>query len=302
MPSPPAILTCALTGVLTDPAAHPVPVTPDEMAREAKRAYDAGASVLHVHFRDQRPGHGHLPTWDPDAADDICQAIRDACPGALINMTTGVIGDDLSGPLSCLARVTPELAACNAGTLNYLKTRADGRWAWAPMVFDNPVEKVKRMCDAILAAGAAPEFECFDVGILRSVGLYRENGWAPALPHTNLVMGVASGMPADPRLLEALLPYVTPGALWQTTVIGREEVWAVHRRTAELGGQLRTGVEDTFYLPSGARCRGNGDLVDALAAVARAAGREPASPAQARAALLRPEALTPAAAPARRGS
>ena len=288
MPLPPqtAILTCALTGVLTDPTAHPVPVTPEQMANEAKRAFNAGASVMHIHFRDQRPGRGHLPTWDPNIAHDITQAIRDACPGVLINMSTGVIGDDTSGPLACLERTRPELAACNAGTLNYLKTRADGRWAWPPMVFDNPVEKVQRMCAAMVAGGTVPEFECFDVGILRSVSLYRENGWAPPLPQTNLVMGVASGMPADPRLLEVILPYVTPGALWQATVIGREEVWALHARAAQLGGQLRVGVEDTFYLPDGSRCRGNGDLVEALAAVARAVGREPASPAEARAAIL----------------
>ena len=283
-----AVLTCALTGVLTDPARHPVPVTAEEMARSAREAFDAGASIMHVHFRRQEEGMGRLPSWDPTVAGEICDAIRGACPGVLINMSTGVIGEDVSGPLACLERVKPEIAASNAGTLNYLKTRRDGAWAWPPMVFDNPVSKVKRMVEAMDAVGTVPEFECFDTGILRSVKLYQENGWAPSRPDTNLVMGVSSGMPADPRLLEILIDYLAPGASWQSTVIGRAEVWEVHQRTAELGGHLRSGVEDTFYLPSGERCRGNGDLIEALAQCARSAGREVASPEEARALLHLP--------------
>lgn len=276
------MLTCALTGVLTDPSRHPVPVTPEEMASSAKEAYDAGASIMHVHFRQQGPNQGRFPSWEPDLAEEIVQAIRAACPQVIINMSTGVMGPDVSAPIACLNRVKPEIAACNAGTLNYLKTRSNGQWAWPPMVFDNPVEKVKKMVEAMNQVGTIPEFECFDVGILRSIKLFVENGWAPSKPETNLVMGVSSGMPADPRLLDILIDYLVEGSTWQTTVIGRQEVWAVHQRTAELGGHLRTGVEDTFYLPNGERCRGNGDLIEALAHCAREAGRVVASPEEAR--------------------
>ncbi len=75
---------------------------------------------------------GHLPSWEPKVATAIVAAIRDACPGIIVNQTTGVIGDDITGPLKCLAAVRPEIAALNAGSLNYLKTRADGTWAWPP--------------------------------------------------------------------------------------------------------------------------------------------------------------------------
>lgn len=160
-----AILTCALTGVLTDPAKHPVPVSVVEMAASAREAFDAGAAIMHVHYRQQEAGKGHLPTWDPDVVAEITGAIRDACPGVIINMTSGVIGRDVSGPIACLRRIRPEIAACNAGTLNYLKTRSNGDWAWPPMVFDNPVDKVVEMLDAMAETGTAPEFECFDVGI-----------------------------------------------------------------------------------------------------------------------------------------
>lgn len=280
-----AILTCALTGVLTDPSQHPVPVTAAQMAAEARDAFNAGASIMHVHIRRQEPGQGHLPSWDPEVAAQVCDAIRAACPGVIINLTTGVIGKDISGPLACIERVKPEIAACNAGSLNYLKLRSDGRWAWPPMVFDNPVAKVQQFLDAMEAAGAHPEFECFDVGIVRSVAMFVKAGMLkPAMgrPEVNLVMGVASGMPCDADLLALLPRWIAPGAVWQTTLIGRDEIWPVHQKTAELGGMLRTGLEDSFYLPGGERASGNGPMIAALAQCARRAGRPIASPARAR--------------------
>jgi uncharacterized protein (DUF849 family) len=251
------------------------------MAASAREAYDAGASIMHVHLRQQGPGRGHLPSWDPEVAATIVDAIRAACPGVVINLTTGVIGADISGPAACIRRVKPEIAACNAGTLNYLKLKDDGRWAWPPMVFDNPVEKVQAFLDVMNEAGTRPEFECFDVGIVRSVAMYQKAGMTDHAEY-NFVMGVASGMPVDADLLQLLLRWIAPGSHWQTTLIGRAEIWPLHQRTAELGGMLRSGLEDTFYLPDGSRASGNGALIEALAACARSAGRAVASPAEAR--------------------
>ncbi len=279
-----AILTCALTGVLTDPRQHPVPVGVDEMARSAREAFDAGASIMHVHLRRQQAGQGHLPSWDPEVAAAVDAAIRTACPGVIINLTTGVIGPDIDGPIACLRRLRPEIAACNAGSLNYLKIRDDGRWAWPPMVFDNPVEKVGAFLAVMAETGTRPEFECFDVGIVRSVAMYLKAGLAEHAEY-NFVMGVASGMPADADLLAMLPRWIVPGSPWQATLIGRAEIWPVHQRAAELGGMLRTGLEDTFYLPDGRRARGNGELVDELARCARRAGRAVASPTETRSML-----------------
>ncbi len=283
-----AILTCALTGVLTNPKQHPVPVTPTQMAAEARDAFNAGASIMHVHVRNQEESLGHLPSWDPDVAEAVCDAIRAACPGVVINLTTGVIGKDISGPLACIRRVKPEIAACNAGSLNYLKTKADGEWAWPPMVFDNPVAKVQQYLDVMAECGVHPEFECFDVGIVRSVAMYVKAGMLrPGMgqPEVNLVMGVASGMPCDADLLALLPRWMPADAVWQSTLIGRAEVWPVHQKTAELGGMLRSGLEDTFYLSNGERASGNGALIAELATCARRAGREVASPAEARSLL-----------------
>jgi uncharacterized protein (DUF849 family) len=283
-----AIITCAVTGVLTDPKQHPVPVTVQEMAASCKQAFDSGASIMHLHFRRQEPNMGHMPTWDPDVCTAITDAVRSACPGVIINMSTGVVGNDISGPEACMRRIKPEIAACNAGSLNYLKVRSNGQWAWPPMLFDNPVSKIQKFLKVMNETGAMPEFECFDVGIVRSIELFVQAGLTDH-PDYNFVMGVASGMPADPRLLELLVGYRIEPSTWQVTAIGREEIWPLHQRTAELGGQLRTGVEDTFYLPNGDKTTGNGPLIEALAECARAAGRAVASPDEARAILgLRP--------------
>jgi len=276
-----AVITCSLTGVLTDPKTHPVPVTVKEMADSARDAYNAGASCMHVHFRKQEEGQGHMPSWEPEVASAVADAIREACPDVILNFSTGVPGRKQEGPMSCLRACRPEIAAMNSGSLNYLKTRSNGTWAWPPMLFDNPVEKIQEMLDCMKESGTRPEFECFDVGIVRSVNMFQQVGMVDKADY-NFVMGVASGMPADPELLELLVKYMKPGSNWQTTVIGREEIWPVHRKTAELGGNLRTGVEDTFYLPDGTRTTGNGPLIEALAQVARDAGREVASPQEAR--------------------
>jgi uncharacterized protein (DUF849 family) len=275
------VITCAVTGVLTDPRQHPVPVTPEQMAAESKAAYDAGASCIHVHFRQQAPGKGHLMCWEPGVAVAIADAIRDACPGVILNFTTGTMTRDQQGPIDCIRAAKPEIAACNAGSLNYLKTRADGSWAWPPMLFQNPVDKIAELLAVLADTGTRPEFECFDTGIVRSVAMFRQTGMVER-PDINLVMGVASGMPCDADLLPILRRQMAPDARWQATLIGRSEIWPVHARVAELGGHLRTGLEDTFYLPDGSRATGNGPLIAALVQVAEAAGRHVASPAEAR--------------------
>jgi 3-keto-5-aminohexanoate cleavage enzyme len=279
-------LTCALTGVLTNPRQHPVPVTPEEMAAEARRAFEQGATILHCHFRDQRPGLGHLPTWDVDVVAEITQAIREACPGVVLNFSTGVMGSDISGPEACLRRCKPEMAALNAGSLNYLKVRrSQPAWAWPPLLFANPVEKIEAFIQVMREEGIVPECECFDTGIVRSIAMLQHVGLLGPEPHVSLVMGVASGMPAKASWLPLLIDELPGSAHFQTIVIGRDEVWPVHRASAELGGHLRTGLEDTFYLPDGSKAASNGTLIAELREVAEAAGRKVASPAETRALL-----------------
>jgi uncharacterized protein (DUF849 family) len=277
-----AILTCALTGVLTDPSMGNIPVTPEEMAEAAQQAWDHGTTIVHCHFRDQRPGKGMLPTWDVDVVKSIIDAIRDRVPGMIINQSTGVVGPDISQPVACMKAIKPEMAACNAGTLNYLKLKSDGTWAWPPLAFDNPVEKVQAFLDAMAADDVTPEFECFDSGIVRSVALYKKAGMFEGDPHISLVMGVASGQPAKPAWVPLLKDEMLPGTHWQVICVGRKEVWDLQRKALEEGGNVRTGLEDTFYLPNGEKARSNGELVEALAKITREVGREIATADEAR--------------------
>lgn len=277
-----AIITCAVNGVLTNPKQHHVPVTPEEMAAEARRAYEAGASVMHIHLRRQEPDQGHLGSWDIDLSKAVQSAIREACPGVIINHTTGVVGPDYQPALDVVTQTRPEMAACNAGSLNYLKLRSNGEWAWPPMIFENSVERVQEFIDAITGVGAIPEFECFDTGIVRCVDMYRRAGMFQGTAQVNFVMGVASGQPARADLLPILIDLAPEDCRWQVTAIGRQEIWPVHRRAAELGGHLRTGLEDTFYLSTGEKVVSNGQLIEEMARTAREVGREIASPEEAR--------------------
>lgn len=278
------VVTCAITGVLTDPARFNVPVTPTQMAQATKQAFDAGASIVHAHFRSQAEGLGAWPTWDLTEVGDILAAIKEAVPEIIINMTTGVVGDDIAPPLACLEKFKPEMAACNAGSLNYLKIRQDGKWAWPPILFDNPVEKVNAFLEVMTKNNVIPEFECFDLGIVRSVGMYKLAKMFVGDPHLSFVMGVESGMPARADLLPILKEEMPENAHWQViaTGSGREKIWELHKKCIELGGNVRTGLEDTFYLPNGEKATDNGQLVEALVNIVRETGRQVASPAEAR--------------------
>ncbi len=278
------VVTCAVTGVLTDPTRFNVPVTPEEMAEATRQAYDAGATVVHAHFRHQGEGLGAWPTWDLEPVGDILSAIKARVPEMIINCSTGMPGMDISGPVACLEAFEPEMAACNAGSLNYLKIGREGKWAWSPVMFDNPVDKIKGFLDVMTARKIIPEFECFDIGIVRSVGMYKAVGMFAGDPHISFVMGVDSGMPARADLLPILVDELPEDAQWQViaTGPGREKNWALHRRCIEMGGNVRTGLEDTFYLPDGSKATDNGQLVEALVGLVRESGREPASPSEAR--------------------
>ena len=123
-----------------------------------------------------------------------------------------------------------------------------------------------------------------DTGIVRSVGMFKANAMFEGEPHLSFVMGVDSGMPANPDLLPILKAELLPDSHWQViaTGPGREKVWNLHRRCLELGGDVRTGLEDTFYLPNGERATSNGQLVEALVKIVREVGKEPATTAEAR--------------------
>ena len=262
------IVTCALTGVLTNPKQHPVPVTVEEMAAAAREAFDAGAGHHPASTFGIGAGLGHTHLGSRGGRCDHRAAIRAACPGVIINMSTGVMGPDIGTERlhgadrardRRLQRRHPQLSPRALERTVGLASHE---------VFDNPVEKVQRFLDIMAKTGAKPEFECFDVGIVRSVGMYGKAGMTDK-DHAeyNFVMGVESGMPLTKELLPSSCASDPDTAPWSApSAAPRSGSASPHRRAS---GHLRTGVEDTFYLPDGERCRGNGDLVETLCATPR---------------------------------
>ncbi|MFO1266380.1 MAG: 3-keto-5-aminohexanoate cleavage protein [Rubrivivax sp.] len=186
-----------------------------------------------------------------------------------------------SGPIACLKRVKPEAAACNAGSLNYLKIKEDGTWAWPPMVFDNPVAKIEEMLAAMRETGTHPEFECFDVGIVRSVGMYLKAPHVRRRARSELRHGGGERHARRRRPAGAVAALCTAGrgVAGDADRPRRDLARAPARR--RLGGMLRTGLEDTFYLPGGERARATASSSRRWPA-ARACGREVASRRSAR--------------------
>ena len=198
-----AVITCALTGVLTDPeaASRAGHARKRWRARQERRSTPAPPSCTCI-SASRRPARAICRRGTRASRCTIMQAIRDACPGVILNETTGTLGPDISGPLACLRAVKPEIAACNAGSLNYLKVRADGSWAWPPHLFDNPVEKVQSLSrrDARDRARSRNSNASTSASCAASA-CTRKNGMFAGRPKYNFVMGVESGMPADPDLL-----------------------------------------------------------------------------------------------------
>ena len=191
----------------------------------ASRAGDAGGNGARGEGRLRRRRQHHAYPSAPAGAGQGTSAVlggrasparssrRSARPARASSSITprAQSGPDYKGALDCVRETKPEMAACNAGSLNYLKVKADNTWAWPPMMFDNSVEKVQDYLDVMKQADTIPEFECFDVGIVRCVGMYRQTGMYSGPLEYNFVMGVASGMPADPELLPILLEAESAG-------------------------------------------------------------------------------------------
>ena len=150
------------------------------------------------------------------------------------------------------------------------------------MVLDNPVTKIEAFLAVMNELHIHPEFECFDVGIVRSSGMCLKAGLFTGLPELSFVMGVVSGMPCDTELLALLPKYAPDAVVWRTFLIGRCDIWPVHQKTAELGGMFGSGLEDSFYLPIGEKATGNGVMIQALAVCARPVGRNVTNLARAR--------------------
>jgi uncharacterized protein (DUF849 family) len=272
------IISCALTGAVTAKQLCPaIPYTPVEIAEEAKRAYDAGAAIVHVHARTDQG----LPTWAPATFAAIRDEIVKRCP-VLINWSTGGAGP-MKERVEHL-KTRPHIAALNMGSMNYAKWRAAKQSFAFNFVFQNSFDDIIAFAKAIREVGAKPEMECFDTGHVYSHTVLEDLGVLDKPYHFSFIMGVLGGIPATARHLAFQASNVPAGSRWKVIGISRDQ-WPLCMAALALGGDIRVGLEDNFYMPNGDMAQSNGDLVGAAVQMVKLAGREVATVADARALL-----------------
>ena len=264
------ILSCALTGaVTTKKHCAAIPYTPVEIADEAKRAYDAGATIVHIHARND----DGTPTWSKDTFAAIQKETKARCP-VLINWSTGGAGP-MSERVSHLA-LRPAIAALNMGSMNYAKWRPEKKDFAFQFIFPNSFTDIMAFAAAMKEHNAKPEMECFDVGHVNSHGVLVDLGLIEKPYHFSFIMGVLGGIPASAKHLAFQSDQVPKDARWKVVGISREQ-WPLAMAALALGGDVRVGLEDNFYLPSGEMAKSNGELVAAAASMAKLAGRQVAT-------------------------
>jgi 3-keto-5-aminohexanoate cleavage enzyme len=256
-----AIITCALTGPLATKTDNPnLPTTPEEIAEAAVGAHQSGAAVVHVHLRDEQG----RPTADLEIARRTVGLIEDSSP-ALVQLSTGVGLDVPFEAREKLVEALPRMASLNPCSMSF----AHGE-------FRNPPDGVRRLAARMQELGVKPELEIYDTGHLEVALALCEEGLIPEPLQFSIVMGIRGGMPATPTALVQLVDRLPAGAVWQAIAIGR---WNLPMTAIGLamGGNARTGMEDTLLLRRGVPADSNAQLVERLVGVARSLEREPAA-------------------------
>jgi uncharacterized protein (DUF849 family) len=265
------IISCALTGAVTTKAHCPaIPYSPVEIAEEAKRAYDAGASIVHIHARTD----AGAPSWDPEVFAAIKREVEARCP-VLINWSTGGAGP-MKDRVAHLAATKPHIAALNMGSMNYAKWRSKTKSFAFKFVFENSFDDIIAFAKAIKDCGAKPELECFDTGHVYSYKVLEDMGLLEKPYHFSFIMGVLGGIPASSRHLAFQAENIPAGSRWKVIGISRDQ-WPLCMAALSLGGDIRVGLEDNFYMPSGQMAESNGQLVEASANLVALSGRSVAS-------------------------
>jgi 3-keto-5-aminohexanoate cleavage enzyme len=261
------VITAALCGAETTRDQAPgVPYTPAEIAAEARRAFDAGARMAHVHAR----WDDGTPTQDAGRYTETVQAIREAAPELIVQVSTGgAIGMTAEERLGSLA-AGPDMATLTCGTVNF------GRG-----VFENPAPLMLEFAHAQLAAGVRPELEIFDAGHLDNAAWLAAKAPLEAPLHYDLVLGVPGGIAGTPQNVVMLSDRLPRGSTWSATGIGRSFL-SVTTAALACGGHVRCGFEDQVEVEPGVPAGSNADLIERVVAIAKLLGREPATPGRAR--------------------
>lgn len=261
------IITAAICGAEVTKEQNPaVPYTAEEIALEAKRSYDAGAAVIHLHVRYD----DGTPTQDKERFRVCMDAIREKCPDVIILPSTGgAVGMTAEERLQP-TELMPEIATLDCGTCNF-----------GDEVFENTMPMLKTFTGRMNENGIKPECEVFEKGHIDTALFLAKKGYIKEPMHFNIVLGVAGAAAADVRTLAFMVDSLPQGSTWCVTGVGRSQ-FSMAAAAIVLGGNVRVGFEDNLFLEKGVLAESNGSLVEKAAALAKMLGREIAEPGEAR--------------------
>ena len=267
--STPAIITVAITGSQPTKAQNPaVPIHPAEQVESTHEAYEAGASLVHIHVRDQEG----KTSSDIERFREVQAGITRHCPDMIIQFSTGGRGR-AAEERGAAIKLKPDMASLATGSVNF-----------ATIIYENPPQLVEDLANDMLAHEVKPEVEIFDAAMLYNARTLVEKGTMKAPAHVQFVLGIPNALPAREKLLDFLIEELAeqlPGATWTAAGVGRFQLevnhWALKR-----GGHARTGLEDNIYFEKGRLAASNAELVKRVADLCGKYGRHPATPKEAR--------------------
>ena len=265
----PVIITVAITGAVPKKKDNPaVPVTPAEQIESTHAAFEAGASLVHIHVRnpDESPGS------DPLAFARVQEGVRKHCPGMIIQFSTGGRGREQAAR-GAMLYLKPDMASLATGSVNFPTN-----------VYENPPDFVEGLAKTMLEHDIKPEIEVFDLSMLYNAANLVKKGLLKDPPHVQFVMGIPNAMPARRSIfdfLRAELQAVLPRATWVAAGVARHQ-WEVNQWCLETGGHCRTGLEDNLRIEADRLAASNAELVAKIADQCARYGRHPATPAEAR--------------------
>lgn len=271
-PGQKVVITAALTGVAANRAqCAGIPYTPAEIGEEARRAFEAGATVAHIHARED----DGAPAFRKERYAEIMAEVKARSP-IVINFSTGAIGIPMEDRVAHLRDLRPEIGALNMGSMNFAKFSSKRKEFIFDFVFQNPFKDIIFLLEEMTKGGVKPELECFDLGHIGNASPLMEMGLLRPPLQFSLIMGVLGGVPPTTRNLVAMVDNLPAGAAWEVIGISHAQ-WRLLAAALTMGGNIRVGLEDNFYLPSGEMARSNGDLAAAGAKLVRELGRQVAT-------------------------
>ncbi|RZN12920.1 3-keto-5-aminohexanoate cleavage protein [Bradyrhizobium genosp. SA-3] len=269
----PAVVAVAITGSVPRKKDNPaVPILPSEQIESTQQAFEAGATLAHIHVRND----DETPSSDPERFALVQEGIRKHCPGMIVQFSTGGRGRDPSARGSALY-LKPDMASLSTGSVNF-----------PTIVYENSAALVETLATSMKANGIRPEIEIFDLSHLHGARRLIEAGLIDQRPHVQFVMGVKNAMPADEHVLDILLGELRrliPKATWTAAGIGRHQAEVMGWALARGADAVRTGLEDNIRIDKTRLAASNAELVTIAAEAVARRGRRVATATEARSLL-----------------